>query len=161
MFLYILEAPNEQHEASNSNVVLGIFAVVQSDNDVHLLNIIGDISGQQIGQLLGNLNQLGVEIPALKKSLGGFTFQASEEKQEPMPLPTLFRTSGDQPNFFSIGFGKKGESSKFGLKFSMSHNENLQGDWRYYGHPIEKIHIHSDSKGSITQIRQALQEGSR
>ena len=158
VFLYILEAANEQNAESN-NVVLGIFAVVKSDSDVHLLNIIGDIPGQQAGRLLANLNQLGIEIPALK-SLGGFTFQASEERQEPMPLPTLFRTSGDQPNFFSIGFGKKGESSKFGLKFSMSQNENLQGDWRYYGHPIEKIHIHSDSKGSITQIRQALQEGS-
>ena len=158
VFLYILEAPSEQNEASNS-MVLGIFAVVKSDSDVHLLNIIGDIPGQQIGQILGNLNQLGIEIPALKKSLGRFTFQASEEKREPMPLPTLFRTSRDQPNFFSIGFGKKGESSKFGFKFSMSHNENLRGDWRYYGHPIEKIHIHSDSKGSITQIRQALQEG--
>ena len=158
VFLYILEAPSEQNEASNS-VVLGIFAVVKSDSDVHLLNIIGDIPGQQIGQILGNLNQLGIEIPALKKSLGRFTFQASEEKREPMPLPTLFRTSRDQPNFFSIGFGKKGESSKFGFKFSMSHNENLRGDWYYYGHPIEKIHIHSDSKGNITQIRQALQEG--
>ena len=44
VFLYILEAPSEQNEASNS-VVLGIFAVVKSDSDVHLLNIIGDIPG--------------------------------------------------------------------------------------------------------------------
>ena len=63
-------------------------------------------------------------------------------------------------NFFSIGFGKKGESSKFGVKFSMSRNENVQGHWRYRGHPIEKIHIHSDNKDRITQIREALQEGS-
>lgn len=158
VFLYILEAPNEQNKASNG-VVSGIFAVVKSDSDVHLLNIIGDIPRQQVRQLLANLDQLGIEISAFK-SLGGFTFQSSEAKQEPMPLPTLFRTSGDQPNFFSIGFGKKGEGSKFGLKFSMSHNENLRGDWYYHGHPIEKIHIHSDSKGSITQIREALQEGS-
>ena len=54
VFLYILEAANEQNEASN-NVVLGIFAVVQSDSDVHLLNIIGDIPRQQTG-------------PAFKKS---------------------------------------------------------------------------------------------
>ena len=157
VFLYVLKASSAQGSRSDK-AILGIFAVVQSDSSVHLLNIVGDIPPQQIGQLLANLNQLGIEIPALK-SLDGFRFQESEEKQEPMPLPTLFRTSGDQPNFFSIGFGKKGESSKFGLKFSMSHNENLQGDWRYHGHPIEDIHIHSDSKGNITQIRQALQEG--
>lgn len=158
VFLYIFEAPNDGSEASNG-VVSGIFAVVKSDSDVHLLNIIGDIPGQQVRQLLGNLDQLGIEISAFK-SLGGFTLQNSEVKQEPMPLPTLFRPSGDQPNFFRIGFGKKGESSKFGVKFSMSQNENLRGDWRYHGHPIEKIHIHSDNKGNITQIRQALQEGS-
>ena len=158
VFLYMLAAANEQHEASNS-MVLGVFAVVKSDSDVHLLNIIGDIPRQQVRQLLANLDQLGIEISAFK-SLGGFTFQVSDGKQEPMLLPTLFRTSGDQPNFFSIGFGKKGEGSKFGLKFSMSHNENLRGDWRYHGHPIEKIHIHSDSKGSITRIREALQAGS-
>ena len=151
VFLYILEASN--------GVVLGVFAVVKNDGDVHLLNIIGDIPRQQVRPLLGNLNQLGIEISAFK-SLGGFTFQKPEEKQEPMPLPTLFRTSSDQPNFFSIRFGKKGESSKFGLKFSMSRNENVQGHWRYRGHPIEKIHIHSDNKDRITQIRQALQEGS-
>ena len=158
VFLYMLKAPHEQNQQANE-AILGVFAVVQSDSNVHLLNIVGIIPSQQIGQLLTNLNQLGIEIPALK-SLGGFTFQKSEEKQEPMPLPTLFRTAGDQPNFFSIGFGKKGESSKFGLKFSMSHNENLRGDWRYHGHPIEKIHIRSDNKGSITEIRQALQDGS-
>ena len=157
-FLSILEARNEGGEASNG-VVLGIFGVLKSDSDVHLLNIIGDIPQQQIGQLLGNLNQLGIEISALE-SLDAFKFQKFEEKQESVPLPTLFRTSGEQPNFFSIGFSKTGEGSKFGLKFSMSHNENLRGDWRYYGHPIEKIHIHSDSKRGISQVRQALQEGS-
>ena len=158
VFLYILEAPNERSEASNS-VVLGIFGVVKSDSDVHLLNIIGDMPRQQIGQVLGNLSQLGIEISALA-SLDAFKFQEPEEKQESMPLPTLFRTSGDQPNFFSIRFGRNGEGSRFGLKFSMSHNQNLQGHWNYYGHPIEKVHIHSDSQSHITEIREALQEGS-
>ena len=157
VFLHILEAPSEQNEASNS-VVLGIFAVVKSDSDVHLLNIIGDIPGQQIGQLLANLGQVGIEVSALK-SLDAQTFQRFEEPPEPIRLPTLFRTVDDLPHFFSIGFSKKEAPSQFGLTFSRSHNESLHGHWTYYGHPIERIDIRSNNKNSIAQISQALQNG--
>ena len=157
VFLYILEASSVQNSQSN-RAILGIFAVVKSDSDVYLLNIVGNIPPQQTGQLLANLGQLGIEIPALK-SLDARTFQRFEEPPEPMPVPTLLRTTGKQPNFFSVGFSRKKESSKFGLTFSRSHNATLHGQWSYYGHPIEQIHIRSDSKETIAQISQALQKG--
>ncbi|MCY3551891.1 MAG: hypothetical protein OXH39_15630 [Candidatus Poribacteria bacterium] len=157
VLLYILEAASAQ-SAQSDKTILGIFAVVESDSNVHLLNIVGDIPPQQIGRLLANLDQLGIEIPALK-SLDAQIFQKFETPPERMPLPTLFRTADDLPHFFSIGFSKKEESSKFGLTFSRDHNESLQGHWTYYGHPIERIDIRSDNKNSITQIKQALQNG--
>ena len=157
VLLYILEVPNGQSEQSD-NTVLGIFAVVKSDSDVHLLNIIGNIPPQQTRQLLANLGQLGIEISALK-SLDAQTFQRFEEPPEPMPAPTLLRTTGKQPDFFRVGFSAKKESSKFGLTFSRSHNKTLHGHWSYYGHPIEQIHIRSDSKDNIAQISEALQKG--
>ena len=157
VLLYILKAPSAQSSQSN-RVILGIFAVVKSDSDVHLLNIVGNIPPQQTGQLLENLDQLGIEISALK-SLDAQTFQRFEEPPEPMPVPTLLHTTGKQPNFFSVGFSTKKESSKFGLAFSRSHNATLHGHWSYYGHPIEQIHIRSDSKETIAQIREALQKG--
>ncbi len=157
VFLYILEASSVQSSQSNKSIS-GIFAVVQSDSDVHLLNIVGDIPPQQTGQLLANLGQLGIEIPALK-SLDPQTFQRFEEPPKPMPVPTLLRTTGKQPDFFSVKFSTKRDASKFGFSFSRSHNETLHGQWSYYGHPIEQIHIRSDSKGTIAQIGEALQKG--
>lgn len=156
--LYVLEMSSAQSSQS-TKAVSGIFAVVESDSDVHLLNIVGNIPPQQIGQLLANLGQIGIEIAALK-SLEAQTFQRFEEPPEPMAPPTLLRTTGKQPNFFSVKFSTKREASNFGFSFSRSHNETLNGQWSYYGHPIEQIHIRSDSKERIDQISQALEKGS-
>ena len=43
----------------------GIFVIVNSDSGVYLINIIGEIPQKQLGELLLNLNQLGIEIPEL------------------------------------------------------------------------------------------------
>ena len=149
--LYVLEA-------QSNKAISGIFAVVQSDSDVQLLNIVGNIPPQEIKQLLANLGQLGIEIAALKV-LDAQTFQRFEKPTEPMPAPTLLRTTGKQPDFFRVAFSRKEGSSRFGFSFSRSHNETLHGEWHYYGHPIEQIHIRSDSKKRIAQISEALQKG--
>ena len=96
--LYVLETPTAQSSQSNK-AISGIFAVVQSDSDVHLLNIVGNMPPQQIGQLLAHLGQIGIEIPALK-SLDAQTFQRFEVPPEPRPVPTLLRTTDKQPHFF-------------------------------------------------------------
>ena len=155
--LYTLEIPSAQSSQSDK-AVLGIFAVVKGDSDVYLLNIVGNIPPQRVRQLLTNLGQIGIEIPALK-SLAAQTFQKFEVPPESMPPPTLLRTTDKQPNFFRVGFSTKKESSKFGFTFSRSHNETLHGQWRYYGHPIEQIHILSDNKERIAEVSQALHAG--
>lgn len=157
VLLYILEASSAQVSQSNK-IVLGIFAIVESESDVHLLNIVGNIPLYQISVLLTNLSQLGLEIPELK-SLDASTFGRIGASAKAMLVPTLFRPSDDLPNFFSVGLSMKNESSKFGLRFARSHDKDLQGDWSYYGHPIEHIHIRSDNKDLIAQISEALQKG--
>lgn len=155
--LYALEAPSAQNSQLHK-AISGIFAVVQSDSEVQLLNIVGNIPPQQTRQLLANLGQIGIEIAALK-SLDAQTFQRFQEPPKPMPAPTLLRTTGKQPDFFRVKFSAKEEPSRFGFSFSRSHNATLHGQWSYYGQPIEQIHIRSDSKGTITQISEALQKG--
>ncbi|MCY3739512.1 MAG: hypothetical protein OXH00_00680 [Candidatus Poribacteria bacterium] len=157
VFLYTLEASSVQSSQSDK-AILGIFAVVKSDSDVHLLNIVGNIPPQQTRQLLANLGQIGIEVSALE-SLDAQIFQKFEKPPEPMAPPTLLRTTGKQPDFFSVKFSTKREASKFGFSFSRSHNETLHGQWHYYGHPIEQIHIRSDSKARIAEISEALQKG--
>ena len=149
--LYVLEAQSKK-------AISGIFAVVQSDSDVQLLNIVGNIPPQQIGQLLANLGQIGIEIPALK-SLDAQTLQRFEGPPDPMLVPTLLRPFGDQPYSFSIKFGKTEEQSRFGWSFLRTRTASLQGRWSYYGHPIQHVHIRSENKESIAQISQALQKG--
>ena len=150
--LYTLEAPRAQNSQSNAPIS-GIFVIVQSDNDVHLLNIVGDIPPHQIGQLLANLGQLGIEIATLK-SLDAEIYQQFKPAPEPTPLPTVFRTASEQPDFFRLGF-----STEKGLTFSRSHTASLHGDWTYYGNPIERIDIRSDNKDRVTQISEAFQNG--
>ena len=48
-----------------SEIVRGIFTIVKSSGDVYLINIVGEIPKKQLGELLLNLNQLGIEIPEL------------------------------------------------------------------------------------------------
>ena len=43
----------------------GVFVIVKSGNDVYLINIVGEIPKQQLGGVLLNLHQLGIEIPEL------------------------------------------------------------------------------------------------
>ena len=69
--LYILE---------ENETVNGIFAIVRSTGDVYLINIIGKIPRKQLGELLVNLTQLGIEIPEL---------MSLKPRDLELPLPAL------------------------------------------------------------------------
>ena len=48
-----------------NDTVKGIFVIVKDKGGIYLINIAGEIPRQQLGELLLNLNQLGIEIPRL------------------------------------------------------------------------------------------------
>ena len=48
----------------NGNVI-GIFVVVKSGEDMHLINMEGQFAPKQVSELVGNLSALGIEIPEL------------------------------------------------------------------------------------------------
>ena len=48
-----------------NETIQGVFAIIKSGDDVYLINIVGDIPKKQLGDLLLNLYQLGIEIPEL------------------------------------------------------------------------------------------------
>ncbi len=56
LYIYIL------HE---NETISGIFVIVNSDDGIFLINIVCEIPRKQLGELLLNLNQLGIEIPEL------------------------------------------------------------------------------------------------
>ncbi|MYC76492.1 BamA/TamA family outer membrane protein [Candidatus Poribacteria bacterium] len=61
----------------------GIFVIVKSGGDVYLINIVGEIPKKQLGGLLLNLHQLGIEIPELMSLK-----PRDLEIAPPPPLPT-------------------------------------------------------------------------
>lgn len=48
-----------------NDTVKGIFVIVKDKDGIFLINIVGEIPRSQLGELLLNLNQLGIEIPRL------------------------------------------------------------------------------------------------
>ena len=147
MQLYILEAtPVESQEVGNA--VLGIFAVVRDGGDVYLLNIVGNIPPKQVRKLLTNLEELGIDIPALK-AIGELLLPKSEVTSAGMPLPTLFRISKDS------AVTNKTDSAFF----SASYMENHHGHWTYRGHPIERIQIRASEAKQVATVSEGLKGG--
>ncbi len=141
-------------ETASEDTCRGIFAVVKGRTEVHLLNIVGQIPKEQIGELLANLNAIGIWIPELR-SLGETIELPSVETETIIPetetiIPeteevseteeilldkkpvTMFRISEDSPNPF--------------IQFSGSMQETHFADWTYRGQPIQEIQIQSQTK---------------
>ncbi len=128
-------------ETTSGNICRGIFAVVKDRTGVHLLNVVGQIPKEQIGELLANLNAIGIWIPELR-SLGETIELPSVETEtvvseteeillDKKPV-TMFRISDDSPNPF--------------IQFSGTIQETHSADWTYRGHPIQEIQIQSRTK---------------
>ena len=77
--------------SSVDNTFTGIFAVARSGAEVYLLNIVGSVPSQQAGQLLTNLDKLGIEIPELK------SLPALEIDKRSLSSPTGFRIADGSP----------------------------------------------------------------
>ncbi len=88
--LYVLNGAATQSPQVD-NTFTGIFAVVQGDAGIYLLNIVGSVPVEQMGQLLANLGELGIEIPELK------SLPALEIDKRSLSSPTGFRTADGSP----------------------------------------------------------------
>ena len=91
--LYILE---------KNETVNGVFAIVRSKNDIYLINIVGKIPQKQLGDLLLNLDQLGIEIPELMSitprdlEIIVSASPATSEAVKSLPVPPI-ATDTDEP----------------------------------------------------------------
>jgi hypothetical protein len=53
------------HTLTQNEIVIGIFVVVKSGEQMYLINLNGQFAPRQVSELLGNLGALGIEIPEL------------------------------------------------------------------------------------------------
>ena len=88
--LYVPNGTATQNPQAD-NTFTGIFAVVKGDADIYLLNIVGRVPVEQVGQLLANLGELGIEIPELK------SLPALEIDKRSLSSPTGFRLTDGSP----------------------------------------------------------------
>ena len=65
-----------------NETVKGIFVIVKDKGGIFLINIVGEIPRRQLGELLLNLNQLGIEIPRL------MSLKSRDLELAPPPPPT-------------------------------------------------------------------------
>ncbi|MDE0553049.1 MAG: BamA/TamA family outer membrane protein [Candidatus Poribacteria bacterium] len=54
------------YSLQENEIIKGILVLVGSSDDVYLINIVGEIPEKRLGELLLNLDQLGIEIPELE-----------------------------------------------------------------------------------------------
>ena len=151
--LYILEETPGQNPHGD-NTIRGIFAVVKSDGDVYLLNIVGRTPLEHVAELLANLGELGIEIPELK-SLGELSLPKPEETVDPSPLPTLFRVTDTLDSV-------KGPTAEVTLgSNTKTYQEDHQGHWTYRGHPVERIHIRANERKHVATVSEGLKSGTK
>ena len=69
-----------------NGIVKGVFVIVKSKGKIYVINIVGVILRKQLGELLMNLNQLGIEIPELM-SLKPRDLEPTPPRVPPTPKP--------------------------------------------------------------------------
>ena len=133
-----------------NETVNGIFVIVKSDDDVYLINIIGEIPKKQLGELLLNLNQLGIEIPELM-SLKPRDLQLA--LVPPSPTPEIIKltpeppvtTDTDEAVYPSLGENKEPTKSL---------------NWSYDGRKIHDIQLQDITGIENSNITKVLENGS-
>ncbi len=146
--IYMLEVVATQNQRAD-RIVIGVFAIVKSDGDLYLLNIIGSLQLQQVGELLESLGELGVEVSELKE-VGELTLPMLpefEETIERLPLPTLFRSTESL-----ITAKERKPNNDFSALIPSTYGASYGGHWIYRGHPIEDIRIRGNTKDQIATV---------
>ena len=135
-------------------IVKGVFVIVKSGSGIYGINIVGEIPLEQLGALLRNLNELGIEIQRL------MSLRDRDLQLAPIPEPTSPPTAKDT-------------STEPSLPKNLEPIKPLK--WQADGKPIHEVRIENltttgeaedpelrENKIAIeiNKIREVLQEGS-
>jgi hypothetical protein len=139
------------------NFIVGIFVIIHSGEGVYLINIIGEIPPQQIVDLLRHLNQLGIDIPELKKlrKLPDSVVappKSSSETAVPVPNPSTTETKLPQ----------RPVSEKKNLKSLNVDSQKplVTSSWQFDGIQIQDFIIQNTKSSERTNILKFLESGS-
>ena len=114
--------------------VVGIFVIVSSGEEVYLINITGTIPPKKVGNILKNLNQLGIDITELN-----ILNQLPDSAVAPPPAETLKK--------------EKSSASDTSIELPVL-------SWQYEKLPIDDFIIQNTQKNEETRIFKFLEKGS-
>ena len=146
-----------------SETIKGIFIIVRSGDDVYLINIVGEIPQKQLGELLLNLNQLGIEIPQL------MSLKPRDLKIAPPAPPPTPETDISTPTPpISIDTDEKVDLSpqenQKDEKVDLSPQENQEPtkawNWSFDGARIHNIQLQGVNGIESSNIVKVLENGS-
>ena len=132
----------------NIETIDGLFVMVTGETETHLVNIAGRLHPQRIGELLGNLEGLGVEIPQLS-SLEDNSLQDRQDgfgiKEQSKPLEEQHHDASS-----SIIDQSSGNTA---FSFPSTHFVDREKQ------PIDEVRIRGSRRVKAFEIRQALEQG--
>ena len=137
--------------------VVGIFVIVHSGEGVYLINITGKIPPKQVGNILRNLNQLGIDIPLLMK-LGKLPDSAvapakpSPETDKPIHRPSVTKTIVPKRPVL-----QKKSLKSFG---AASQKPLVTSSWKFKDIEIHDFVIQNTQNTERTDILKFLENGS-
>ena len=141
-----------------NETIKGICVIVKSGDDVYLINIVGEIPKKQLGSLLLNLHQLGIEIPELMSLK-----PRDLEIVLPPPPPTLETV---EPPTEPVGaeISKQKHTEIIDTPEEVPSRKETQApakawEWTFEGEQIQDIHIQGATEIERSNIVKILENG--
>ena len=146
-----------------SETIKGIFIIVRSGSDVYLINIVGEIPQKQLGELLLNLNQLGIEIPQLMSlkprdlKLAPPTPPPPPQTAESTPAPPI---TIDADEKVDLSVQENQEDEKVDLSVQENQEPTKAWNWSFDGARIHNIQLQGVNRVESSNIVKVLENGS-
>ena len=142
-----------------NETIQGVFAVIKSGDDVYLINIVGEIPRKQLGGLLLNLHQLGIEIPEL------MSLKPRDLEIAPLPPPPTPEIVKPIPELVGVETPKQKhpestDTAEEALSLQETQEPTTSWDWNFDGKRIRDIQIQGVNGIESANIMKILENGS-
>ena len=141
-----------------NETIKGICVIVKSGDDVYLINIVGEIPKKQLGSLLLNLHQLGIEIPEL------MSLKPRDLEIALPPPPSTPETVEPPPEPVGEDISKQTHTEIIDTTEEVPSRKEAQApakawEWAFEGEQIQDIHIQGATESERSNIVKILENG--
>ena len=132
----------------NIETIDGLFVMVTGETEAHLVNIIGHLHPQRIGELLRNLEGIGVNIP----QLNALEDNSLQDHQAGIGIKERSKPMEKQPDGVTPSITDQ-PSGNTAFSFPSTHFMDREKQ------PINEVRIRGNQRVKSSEIREALEKG--